>query len=33
MQSTTSPAVAAQEVLKSLAQQFATLIDKRQPRG
>ncbi|MGI9107136.1 MAG: ISAs1 family transposase [Pyrinomonadaceae bacterium] len=33
MQSTISPAVGEQEVLKSLAQQFATLTDHRQPRG
>ncbi len=33
MQSSTSPAVDEQDVLKSLAAQFATLTDQRQPRG
>ncbi len=33
MQSSTSPAVGEQDVLKSLAAQFATLRDQRQPRG
>lgn len=33
MQSTISPAVGEPAVLKSLAQQFATLTDQRQPRG